>query len=56
MRKVAMPTIWLTSDTHYGHDNIIGYCARPYRTVAEMNYDMARRWLCFFNAEGTRVN
>lgn len=39
-----MPTTWLISDTHYGHDNIIGYCARPYPTVAEMNYDMARRW------------
>jgi calcineurin-like phosphoesterase family protein len=35
---------WFTSDTHYGHDAIIRYCNRPYKSVGEMNFDMARRW------------
>ena len=35
---------WLTSDTHYGHENIIAYCNRPYSSAAEMNFDMIRRW------------
>lgn len=36
--------IWFTSDTHYGHESIIRHCDRPYKSVGEMNYDMARRW------------
>ena len=32
--------IWFTSDTHYGHKNIIGYCDRPYDSVYQMNQDM----------------
>lgn len=37
-------TTWITSDTHFGHENIITHCQRPYRSVAEMNFDFARRW------------
>jgi calcineurin-like phosphoesterase family protein len=37
-------TTWFTSDTHYGHEAIIRHCNRPYKSVGEMNYDMARRW------------
>jgi len=29
--------IWFTSDWHLGHDNIIRYCNRPWRSVYEMN-------------------
>lgn len=29
--------IWFTSDTHFGHANVLGFCARPWRTVEEMN-------------------
>jgi len=29
--------IWFTSDTHFGHTNIIRHCARPFADVDEMN-------------------
>jgi calcineurin-like phosphoesterase family protein len=35
---------WFTADLHLGHQNIIRYCDRPYRTVAEMNEDLVARW------------
>ncbi len=35
---------WFTSDTHFGHANIIGHCARPYSTVAEMDAALIANW------------
>lgn len=37
-------TLWWTSDEHFGHANIIKYCARPFATVPEMDAEMIRRW------------
>lgn len=34
--------IYFTSDTHYGHANIIKYCARPFADVSEMNRELVR--------------
>jgi calcineurin-like phosphoesterase family protein len=34
---------WFTSDEHYGHNKIIGYCNRPFRDVEEMNRTMVFR-------------
>ncbi|MDT4962689.1 MAG: hypothetical protein QOF87_2336 [Pseudonocardiales bacterium] len=31
---------YFTSDTHYGHANIIGFCGRPYADVHHMNVDL----------------
>jgi calcineurin-like phosphoesterase family protein len=36
--------IWLTSDTHFGHANIIAYSKRPYPNVEAMNADITARW------------
>lgn len=36
--------IFLTSDLHLGHVNIIRCCNRPYKNVTEMNEDLIRKW------------
>ena len=36
--------IWVISDTHLNHANIIRYCARPYTSTEEMNKDLIKRW------------
>jgi calcineurin-like phosphoesterase family protein len=36
--------LWLTSDLHLGHENIIRYCDRPFADVAEMDAELVRRW------------
>ena len=35
---------WWTSDHHFGHENIIGYCARPFADADAMNKAMVHRW------------
>lgn len=37
-------TTWFTSDTHFGHANIIRYCRRPFTSVEYMNGHMIREW------------
>jgi len=36
--------IFITSDQHFDHPNIIKYCERPYESVEEMNEDLILRW------------
>lgn len=37
-------TIWLTADTHWGHNNVRAYCHRPFDDVYEMDRELIRRW------------
>ena len=37
-------TIWFTSDTHFGHTNIIRYCNRPFQDTHEMNKTIVENW------------
>lgn len=32
-----MPVIWFTSDTHFGHANVLGFCNRPWDDIDRMN-------------------
>ncbi len=38
-----MPDIWFTADFHFGHNNIIRYCNRPFRNVEEMDQTILER-------------
>ena len=40
---------YFTSDTHYGHQNIIRFCDRPYEHVDHMNVDLVNRAATLFD-------
>lgn len=37
-------SIFYTSDIHFGHQNIIEYCKRPFDDVDDMNLQIIERW------------
>lgn len=36
--------LFLTSDFHHNHANIIKYCSRPFKNVEEMNESLISKW------------
>jgi calcineurin-like phosphoesterase family protein len=48
-----MSEVWFTSDTHFGHRNIIKYCDRPFNGVDHMNRAMIDRWNSVVSFEDT---
>jgi len=39
-----MGKIFFTADTHFGHENAIGFDNRPFASVEEMDEELIRRW------------
>lgn len=39
-----MANIFIISDTHFGHENIIGYCDRPFKDTMQINMAMRDNW------------
>lgn len=37
-------TLWLTSDTHFGHEKVIEYSNRPWPNVDEMDEALIKKW------------
>ncbi len=41
---LKLPTIWFSSDPHFGHKNILKYDRRPFRDIYHMEEELIRRW------------
>jgi calcineurin-like phosphoesterase family protein len=42
---------WFTSDTHFGHTNIIRFCNLPYANADDMDRDMIDNWNALVDPE-----
>ena len=41
---VCIMAFFFTSDTHFGHRNIIEYCNRPFKDVVEMDKILVQKY------------
>jgi calcineurin-like phosphoesterase family protein len=43
-RRPSCAVRWFTSDLHLGHENVIAYAGRPFRSVGEMDARLVASW------------
>ena len=48
-----MSRIWLTSDTHFGHDKEFVWQARGFNNITEMNQTIVKNWNSVVDHEDT---
>lgn len=53
---IEQKRVFITSDTHFFHTNIIQYCNRPWATVEEMNEGLIERWNSVVGKEDTVIH
>ena len=39
-----MGNIFFSSDSHWGHNNVVRFCSRPFESVHHMDLQMIQRW------------
>ncbi len=44
INNTQLENIFVTADHHFGHENIIGFCNRPFQTVYEMDMTLIENW------------
>jgi len=44
IEKTPNQNVWFTSDSHFGHANIVKYCSRPFKNVNNMDHCLINNW------------
>jgi len=52
-KKGGIMKYYFTSDCHFNHNNIIGFCNRPFKDYTQMNETIIRNWNSIVKPEDT---